>query len=100
VVGERHRLDIFKTKVAGKAVKVPAAYFHTSNGALCPRGFDPARDLLELMQGAGLVEGSAWLSWQGRRLAQGKENALKRLRSDAGLYAELEADARRYVAGS
>lgn len=59
VIGERHRVQIAKTKVGHKDAKVTNCYFHTSNGKLTPAGFDTARDVIELALRAGvLVKGA------------------------------------------
>jgi recombination protein RecA len=98
VVGERHRLEIHKTKVAGKASKVPAAYFHTSNGVLVPEGFDTPRDVLELGTDAGLItQSGAWYIWGKKRIANGRANAVKRLHAEPEFFAAIEADVREYV---
>lgn len=98
VVGERHRLEIHKTKVAGKATKVPAAYFHTSNGVLVPEGFDAPRDVLELGTDSGLItQSGAWYIWGKKRIANGRANAVKRLHAEPEFFAAIEADVREYV---
>lgn len=48
VIGERHLVQVMKTKVGHKDAKVSRCYFHTSNGQLIPAGLDTARDVLEL----------------------------------------------------
>ncbi len=48
VYGERHMLEIQKTKVGHKDAKVTRCFFHTSNGTLIPAGFDRVRDVLDL----------------------------------------------------
>jgi hypothetical protein len=55
IFGERHRVTIKKTKIAGKDDKVVIFYFHTSNGTLIPAGFDRGRDVLELAMRFGIV---------------------------------------------
>jgi recombination protein RecA len=68
VVGEKHVVEIHKTKVSARQDRVEKAYFHTSNGALVPEGFDRARDLLELGVELGVVkQAGAWYSFDGRR---------------------------------
>lgn len=56
VYGERHRITIRKTKVAGKEGRQIVTHFHSSNGVLVPTGFDKARDLLELGERFGIVK--------------------------------------------
>ncbi len=93
VVGERHRLRIWKTKIGGKDGEHTDAFVHTSNGVLSPEGFDRARDVLELAIAAGVVEqAGAWLRWNGNRW-NGEAKALAKLR-DRGLLADLEREVR------
>lgn len=87
-VGERHVLQLRKTKVAAKDERMPEAVFHTSNGALCPAGYDPARDLLVCALELGVVEvhgshysvADARLGSQLRKLGQGQDSALLAMR--------------------
>ena len=99
LVGERCCLEIHKTKVAGKTVKVPRAYFHTSNGVDAPPGFDPARDLLELGVELGVIKlkGSSY-SVGGKSLGQGKAKALLRLR-ESDRFRNVDAEVRRVFGG-
>lgn len=91
VVGERHRITIRKTKVAGKADKTVVCHFHTSNGVLFPEGFDRPRDVLELAREYGIVEeAGSWLKWGSVR-AQGETGMLKRLHERPDSLAALEA---------
>lgn len=102
VVGERRRLNIHKTKVSGKVEKVPAAYYHTSNGVLVPEGFDAPRDVIEVATDAGIVQvaGNGWCTWGKHRLAQGVGNVVKRLHKDPELFKKLEADVREFISSS
>jgi recombination protein RecA len=96
IVGERHRIDITKTKVAGKQHKTSTGWFHTSNGVLVPAGFDRARDVLELAIDAGVVEkAGAWLQCKalGKKW-QGMSNAVAALTKEPGLLDTLEGEAR------
>ncbi len=80
VYGERHRVTIKKTKVAGKDDKVAVGYFHSSNGTLTPEGFDHARDLLELGLRLEVIDKSgSWYSFEGERIAAGEHNAVVQL---------------------
>jgi RecA/RadA recombinase len=68
VVGERHLVEIHKTKVSAQQDRVEKAWFHTSNGKASPEGFDRARDLLGLADEFGVMRRSGtWLSWGGKR---------------------------------
>lgn len=90
VFGERHRLTVWKTKVAGKSDKKQIAYFHSSNGTFVPEGFDLARDLVELGKKFGVIkESGAWLSFDKRRW-QGEHQAVKKISADEGLLRALE----------
>lgn len=55
IIGERHLVQIVKTKVGHKDAKVSLCNFHTSNGKLIPAGFDRARDVIELGLRAGVL---------------------------------------------
>jgi hypothetical protein len=56
VIGERHLVQIMKTKVGHKDAKVTRCYFHTSNGKLIPAGYDRARDVIELGLRTGVLQ--------------------------------------------
>lgn len=55
VIGERHLVQIMKTKVGHKDAKVTRCFFHTSNGQHIPAGFDTARDVLDMALDAKVV---------------------------------------------
>ncbi len=77
IVGERIRVRIYKSKVAGKEDKVTDCFFHTSNGFMTPAGFDKGRDVLEMARKTGIIESrGSWLdctltgeSWNGEAQA-------------------------------
>lgn len=89
MVGERHTVQIVKTKISGKEEKIPEAFFYTSNGKLCPFGFDRARDVLDLGLETGVIESrGAFYYAVGRsehKLGQGKSQALESLRKDEAI---------------
>jgi hypothetical protein len=95
VYGERHRLTIRKTKVAGKDDKVVVCHFHSSNGTLTLPGFDRARDVLEMAERWGCAK---WVKKRGggESLAVGGEryrtvnDAVFALSRDAVALRELE----------
>jgi recombination protein RecA len=95
VYGERHRVTIRKSKIAGREEKVSTAYFHTSNGTFIPYGFDRARDLIEMGVQFELIEKSgAWFSYMGERLGQGLHNAVKNLSGQPDKLDEIEMTVR------
>lgn len=101
IVGEKHQVQIWKTKVGGKEDKVTNTYFHTSNGKVCPEGFDRARDLLELGMQLDVVKspGGSWLSWTPSDTGMakrwnGKAVAHKQLTAAPDLMDALERDVR------
>lgn len=95
VVGERHRVRFWKTKVGGKDGRHADAYFHTSNGVLCPEGFDLARDLAELAIAAGVVEqAGAWYRFGDGAKWNGEARFLAALRGDPSLVREIESQVR------
>lgn len=96
VIGEKHDVGIYKSKVAGKDDKVEYFAFHTSNGVMTPEGFEPARDLVELGIQLGVIQGAgSWFTFSppgGKPTRwQGKNQAVKRLSGDPGLLGALDA---------
>jgi KaiC/GvpD/RAD55 family RecA-like ATPase len=91
VVGERHDVGIYKSKVAGKDEIVSEWSFCTSNGKVVPEGFDQGRDLLELGVTLGVVKvaGTSNYSFASARW-QGKHKAVVRLHEDPELRGRLE----------
>lgn len=84
IYGERHRVTIGKTKVAGKDDKVVRTYFHTSNGVLVPEGFDFARDVLEMAEKFKVVEKSgSWYAYGNERIGNGDHSAVVNLYKNA-----------------
>lgn len=95
ILGERHCLEIRKTKVGRKDTKYPRAYFHTSNGKLSPPGFDLARDLLELGLQTGILQKrGSWIDWDGNRIANGENAFVRRLSSEPAVLARLDEEVR------
>lgn len=92
-IGERHAVSIQKSKIAAKEERVPTGYFHTSNGTLegTTVGFDQPRDVFETALAEGVVQKSgAWYAFGKKRLGQGDENAIRRVRREPELLAEIE----------
>jgi RecA/RadA recombinase len=95
VIGERHKLRIWKTKVGGKDGKYTDAFFHTSNGAVAPEGYDRARDIIELAKRFGTVTGDAWLTWVGGDSKwNGVNAAVRELSRNKEMLEKLEAEVR------
>lgn len=95
--GERHSVEIHKTKVAGKDEKLPMAYYHTSNGNLdgTPNGFDVARDLIELGLEVGVLEQSgAWVVHGKNKIGNGVNAAVRKLYAEPEKLAALEEEVR------
>ncbi len=91
IVGFRHRIRIYKSKVGEMDGRYSDAFFHVSNGKLTPSGFDPARDVLAVARDLELVKLSgSWLSWQKKRW-QGERRAVLAIAADSGLRSELLA---------
>lgn len=86
VVGERHVVELMKTKVANKDDSIPECAFHSSNGRLkgTPVGFDPVRDLVELGLDLDVLRlgGGGWIKFEGKNLGQGFESSLLKLYGD------------------
>lgn len=101
ILGERHRVEIRKTKVGKKELKIPFGYFHTSNGVVSPVGFDLARDVLELAKNEGVIElKGASYSYGGERLAVGAEKMLAVLYQNGDLLHEIEMASREAACAS
>lgn len=95
VYGERHRVTIRKTKIAGKNDKVVTFYFHTSNGVLIPEGFDRARDVLELALRFGVVKkGGSSYAHAGHRIGVGEHAVVKLLTERPEHLVEIEKEVR------
>lgn len=93
--GERHKIEIRKTKVGKKELKTPIAYFHTSNGTLTPEGFDRPRDVLELAKLWDVVTMTgAWYNYNGQKIGNGDRKAVLRLHEEPDLLQEIEQKAR------
>lgn len=101
IVGERHKVSIWKTKVGGKAEETIDVFFHTSNGqGDCPEGFDPARDLLETALDLGVFElGGSWYSFDGKRW-QGAAKVLRTMRAEPEMMLAVDAACRAKFGGS
>jgi RecA/RadA recombinase len=98
MVGERHTVEVHKTKVAKRTERIPTGDFCTSNGVLVPEGFDLARDLLDVGQELGLVElRGAWYSFGGERIACGEHAAVRALHDAPATLAALDAAVRAQV---
>lgn len=95
VYGERHRMTIHKTKVAGREGKVIKAYFSASNGVLVPEGFDRPRDVLELAELHGVVTKSgSWFCHGEDRIGNGAHKAVKVLHERPEWTTRIEVEAR------
>ncbi len=97
-LGERHLVDVLKTKVAGKGEAVPRATFHTDASG----NFDPARDLLACALELQVVTigGSYYNSEAAGRLGQGMDKALAKLREDAAAFSAIDAACREKMAAA
>lgn len=97
VLGERHRVAIHKTKIAGKDDKEVVSFFHSSNGTDCPEGFDLARDVFELAVDHGLIKrmGQEYVDQMTGEVFGKSENAsVRELRKDPERLLLLENQAR------
>jgi recombination protein RecA len=95
--GERHSVEIHKTKVEGKSEKLPEVFFHSSTGEHegVPFGFDIARDLLELGEQSGVVKkAGSHYSFKGTRIGNGEMSAVRKLYADPALLEELSVAVR------
>ena len=94
-LGERHSVEIYKSKVSKRSDIRPQGFFHTSNGKACPEGFDRARDVFELGCDLGVIEQSgAWYAYEGQKIGQGGENVVVKLRAEPELMRAIERGCR------
>lgn len=95
IIGEKHRVSIYKTKVAGKETKTVECYFHTSNGVLVPAGFDRARDVLEVAREHKVVELSGnTYSHDGKKLGVGENKAVQYLTENVDVLNQIDQEVR------
>lgn len=100
IFGERHKIEIRKTKVARKEQQYPVGYFHTSNGTLTPAGFDRPRDVLEIAVQAGIVDqAGAWFRYDDEsgktiKLGQGEAKSVVFLHQNPDLCRAIENQVR------
>lgn len=95
VIGERHRIRIWKTKVQGKEHKFTDCYYHSSNGVYQPAGFDRARDVVELALHYGIMTLSgSWYSHRGNKVGQGLNQVCKKLNESKAWLRDIEQSVR------
>jgi recombination protein RecA len=98
IFGERHRIEIRKTKIGQKEEKFPVGHFHTSNGTECEEnkaGFDRVRDVFELALEYGVIKlaGSSY-SYGGEVIGRGQAKALLHLRREPDFTQQIEVESR------
>lgn len=94
VYGERHKVAIRKTKIAGKENRQTICYFHSSNGVLIPEGFDRARDVLDLGERFGEVVRENGVKWAKGMRPRNVHDAVKHLTETPDELVDLEARVR------
>lgn len=93
VYGERHEVEIRKTKIGNKDERYPSAWFHSSNGTFVPAGFDTPRDYLDVaVNQLGIVEVDGGHNHRlgKKHLGRGEHATVKKLHDDPALFRELE----------
>jgi recombination protein RecA len=91
VVGSRTRAKVVKNKVA-------APFREAEFDILYGEGISRETDLLDLSADRGLLEKSGtWLSFQGERLGQGRENARQFLKENTDIRDKIEAALRKQL---
>lgn len=89
IIGFKHRVRIWKSKVGHMEGRYTDCVFHLSNGKLTPAGLDLARDAVLLGKELGIIKASgSWLSW-GRIRAQGENKMVVKISKSDGLHAKL-----------
>jgi recombination protein RecA len=91
LIGVRHAVEVFKTKIGTREKKRPVGFFHTSTGLVTPEGLDRARDLIEIGTELDVVtlKGS-WYSFDGEKLGQGEDGAAFKLSQSEDWMARIE----------
>ena len=86
VTGNRTKIKIVKNKVA-------APFTEAEFDIMYNEGISNTGSLLDLALEKGIVEKrGSWLSYKGSQLAQGRDAAKEVLKSDAKIYADIEAE--------
>ncbi len=92
VVGNHIKCKVVKNKVASP---FKTAEFDILYGV----GISKSSEIVNMAVAFDIIKKSgAWFSYEGDRLAQGKENAMKALENDPALFAEIEAKVRAMAA--
>lgn len=92
MVGEKHKIEMWKTKVGKKTRRVPYCHFHTS---LALNGFDRGRDVFELAKDLDVIKVKGSHYYYGRkRLGQGEEKVVALLNETPDFLATVEAEVR------
>lgn len=95
--GEKYRVNITKSKVAGKGDTFKTSFeFHISNGVLVPEGFDRGRDLVEFARSIDVVEGTSWLKF-GSKKFRTDHQLVQRIAKDMGLFQDIETACREFI---
>jgi len=85
VTGNRTRVKVVKNKVAPPFTEAEFDIMYNE-------GISNTGSLLDLALEKNIIEKrGSWLSYKGNQLAQGRDAAKVALKSDAALYAEIEA---------
>jgi recombination protein RecA len=91
VVGSRTRAKVVKNKVA-------APFREAEFDILYGEGISREGDLIDLGVDKGIIDKSGqWLSYQGERLGQGRENARLFLKENADIREKIEAAVRKHL---
>lgn len=92
IIGNMHRVKIWKSKVAYMDGRFTLATFHISNGKITPPGLDLARDAFEIGVRVGAVkQNGSWFSYE-RRKFQGSVKFVKHLSDNPERLHKLLAD--------
>lgn len=92
IIGFRHKVRIWKSKVGHMDGRHSDCYFHMSNGVIVRPGFDTARDAVYVGRDMGVIDtAGSWLSWKKRRW-QGENKMVIALTNDRDALHELLAE--------
>jgi RecA/RadA recombinase len=92
IIGFRHRMRIYKSKVGHMDGRDSNAIFHLSNGKFSPPGFDTARDALMVGRAVDVVGvAGSWITWRKHKW-QGENRAVAFLSQNPDVLNQLLDD--------
>jgi RecA/RadA recombinase len=92
IIGFKHNVKIWKSKVGHMVGRFTLASFHLSNGRVSPMGLDTARDAIEMGKELDIIKGAgAWIQYRKNKW-NGTNKAVKKLAESPEILAALLDD--------